>query len=96
MLTGKQRSFLKAKAQLIEPIINIGKNGITENLISQADEAIEARELVKFNILNNSELDAKSAASELAEIINAEFVSAIGRKFVLYRESEKRKIELPI
>lgn len=94
LLTGKQRSFLKAKAQLIDPIINIGKNGITENLISQADEAIEARELVKFNILSNSELNAKIAAIELAEIINAEFVSAIGRKFVLYRESEERKIEL--
>jgi RNA-binding protein len=94
-VTGKQRSYLKGIAQNIDPIINIGKNGITENLIKQADEALEAREIVKFHILNNCDLEPKATASELVEILGAEFVSSLGRKFVIYRESEKRLITLP-
>ncbi|MBN2285079.1 MAG: ribosome assembly RNA-binding protein YhbY [Tissierellales bacterium] len=94
-LNGKQRRVLKAMAQNIDPIVNIGKNGITENLIQQADEALEAREIVKFHILNNCELDSKAAAIELAEILGADYVSSIGRKFVLYRPSDNELIKLP-
>lgn len=94
MITGKQRSYLKGLAHSLDPIVQIGKNGISENLISQADEALEARELVKFKILPNCELDAKTTASELAEVLNAEFVMSIGKKFVLYRESENNIIDL--
>jgi RNA-binding protein len=95
MITGKQRSYLKSLANSIDPIVNIGKNGITENLINQADGALTARELVKFKVLNNTELEAQNTASELAEILGAEFVVSIGRKFVLYRESDEKIITLP-
>ena len=96
MLTGKQRSYLKAMANNLDPIFQIGKNGVTENFIKQVDEALEAREIIKIKVLNNSFLDAKEIASELAEKTNAEFVQSIGSKFVLYRESkENKKILLP-
>ncbi len=96
MLTGKQRSYLKAMANNLDPIFQIGKNGVTENFIKQVDEALEVREIIKIKVLNNSFLDAKEIASELAEKTNAEFVQSIGSKFVLYRESkENKKILLP-
>lgn len=96
MLTGKQRSYLKAKANSLEPIFQIGKNGITDNFIKQVDEALEARELVKIKILQNIDLDAKEVASDLARLLDAEYVQSIGSKLVLYRESkENKKIQLP-
>lgn len=96
MLTGKQRSYLKGLANNIDPIFQLGKNGLTENFVKQVDEALEARELVKINVLKNCFLDATDVASQLADELNAEFVQSIGRKFVLYRESvENKKIELP-
>ncbi|NMA86885.1 MAG: ribosome assembly RNA-binding protein YhbY [Tissierellia bacterium] len=96
MITGKQRSYLKGLAHNIEPIFQIGKNGITDNFIKQVDEALEARELIKIKVLNNSLLDPKGTANELAEATQAEFVQSIGHKFVLYRESlENKKIQLP-
>ena len=96
MLTGKQRSYLKGIANAIEPIFQIGKNGINENFIKQIDEAFEAREIIKVNVLNNSFLETKSAANKVAELTDAEFVQSIGNKFVIYRESEEnKKIVLP-
>jgi len=96
LLTGKQRSYLKGLANNIDPIFQVGKNGITDNFIKQIDEALEARELIKVNVLNNSLLEAKDIANELAETLDAEFVQSIGHKFVLYRESvENKKIQLP-
>lgn len=96
MLTGKQRSFLKSIANTMDPIFQIGKNGITDNFIKQVDDALEKREIIKIKVLNNSLLDAKEVASILAEKTNAEFVQSIGNKFVLYRESKKnKKIILP-
>lgn len=96
MLTGKQRSFLKGIANNIDPIFQIGKNGITDNFIKQVDDALEKREIVKIKVLNNSLLDATEVANILAEKTNAEFVQSIGNKLVLYRESKKnKKIILP-
>lgn len=96
MLTGKQRSYLKGLANTITPITQIGKSGITESFIAQLDSALEARELVKVHVLENSMLDSKEAANEAAQLTNAEFVQAIGSKFVLYRRSkENPKIEIP-
>ncbi|NLW40750.1 MAG: ribosome assembly RNA-binding protein YhbY [Tissierellia bacterium] len=96
MLTGKQRSYLKGLANTMDPIFQIGKNGITENFIKQVDDALEARELIKIKVLNNSFLEPKEVANDLAEKLDAEFVQSIGNKFVLYRESkEKKKIQLP-
>jgi RNA-binding protein len=96
LLTGKQRSFLKAIANGIEPIFQIGKNGITDNFIKQVDSALESREIIKIKVLNNSFLETDEMAKKISELVGAEFVQSIGNKFIIYRESkEKKKIELP-
>lgn len=96
MITGKQRSYLKGIANNIDPIFQLGKNGLTYNFVRQVDDALKAREIVKINVLKNSVLDPTEVGSQLAEALNAEFVQSIGRKFVLYRQSEdKPEIVLP-
>lgn len=96
MITSRQRSYLKKLAHNIDPIFRLGKNGITENFMAQIEDALEARELIKIHVLNNSFLDTKEAANEVADLAKAEFVQSIGNKFVIYRESEdNKKIELP-
>lgn len=96
MLTGKQRSHLKGLAHKIEPIFQIGKNGLSDNFIKQVEEALESRELIKIKILQNSILDPTEVANEIAEKLDAEFVQSIGSKFVIYKESrENKKIHLP-
>lgn len=96
MLSGKQRSYLKGIANNIDPIFQLGKNGLSKNFIKQIDDALETREIIKVNVLKNCELDPTEVASQLAEELSAEFVQSIGRKFVIYREStENKKIELP-
>ena len=96
MLTGKQRSYLKGLANTMDPLFQIGKNGLTENFIKQVDEALETRELIKVKILQNSLLEATDVANQLCDKLEANFVQSIGSKFVIYRESkEHKKIELP-
>ena len=96
MLTGKQRSYLKSIANTLPAIFQIGKGGMSENVIRQFDEALEARELVKASVLNNSEVTSREAWEDLAAALKAEFVQVIGNKFVLYRESRENKfIVLP-
>lgn len=96
MITGKQRSFLKALAHSEDAAVYIGKAGLTENVIKEIDMCLEARELVKVKIQEGCELDPKETANGLLEPLRAEFVQAIGRKFTLYRESkENKKITLP-
>ena len=96
MITGKQRSYLRKIANNIEPIFQIGKGGITENVIKQFDEALEARELVKANVLKNSLAETRDICEEIAKLTGSEIVQVIGGKFVLYRESKNNKtIELP-
>lgn len=96
MLTGKQRSYLKGLANTEKAITQIGKSGITESFIEQLDLALEARELVKVTILENSLLDTKETANEVAEMLKADFVQAIGSKFTIFRQSTKNpKIQLP-
>jgi len=96
MLTGKQRSYLKKLAHNIDPILQIGKNGVTDNLLVQVRDALEARELIKVKVLDNSYLDAKTACQEIAEKTNSDYVQSMGSKFVLYKESrDKKTIELP-
>jgi len=92
MLTGKQRSYLRGIANSIQPILQIGKGGIDENVIVQFDEALEARELIKATVLKNSENDAKTSCEYIAELTGAEIVQIIGNRFVLYRESTSNKI----
>ena len=96
MLTGKQRSYLKSLATAIEPTVYIGKNELTESCLKEMDGYLKAHELVKVKIQDNVELDPKTVANEAASKLKAEYVQAIGRKFILYRESkENKQIELP-
>lgn len=93
-LTSKQRAQLRGLANSIDTILHIGKDGIGENLIKQADDALEARELVKGKVLdNNIEYDARTAAAELAQATRSQVVQVIGTKFVLYRESHPKPKE---
>ena len=95
MLTSKQRAYLRSLASNLDTIFQIGKGGITEEICKQIANALEARELIKARVLDNSGYSAKEAAIEIAEIIDCDVVSCVGTKFVLYKESEKKKrIEL--
>ena len=95
-LTSKQRAQLRGLANSIDTIIHVGKDGLGENLIKQANDALEARELIKLKCLENCELTPLEAANLIAEECSAEVICAIGSKAVLYRRSQKKpKIELP-
>ena len=89
-LTSKQRAQLRGLANDIDTILHIGKDGIGENLIKQANDALEARELIKGKVLENSMLTAREGAEELARATRSEVVQVIGTKFVLYRESHSK------
>lgn len=88
-MTTKQRSKLRSLAQTIEPIGQIGKGGISDNMIAGLSSALEARELIKVTVLKNAEDEAKYLADDLAAELNAEVVCTIGHKIVLYRRSQK-------
>ena len=93
-LTSKQRAQLRGLANTMDTILHIGKDGIGENLVKQADDALEARELIKGKVLeNNIEYDARLAAQKLAKATRSEVVQVIGTKFVLYRESHSKPKE---
>ena len=97
-LTSKQRAQLRGLANDIDTIVQVGKDGIGDNLVKQVSDALEARELIKGKVLdNNLEYDARLAAEELAKRTRSEVVQVIGSKFVLYRmqhDKSRRKIEL--
>ena len=96
-LTSKQRAQLRGLANSIDTIVHVGKDGLWDNLIKQADDALEARELIKCKVLENSMLTAREACEELSRLTRSEQVQVIGTKFVLYRQhydKSKRKIEL--
>ena len=98
MITSKQRAYLRKLANTIDPIFQIGKSGISEEIINQLSNALEARELIKVHVLETAMLDIKEACNDVAGKLGAEPVQAIGSKFVLYRPCRKpqeRKIELP-
>ena len=96
-LTSKQRAQLRGIANGIDTIVHIGKDGITENLVKQADDAMEAREIIKCRVQENSMLTAREACEELSRLTRSEPVQVIGTRFVLYRmqhDKSKRKIQL--
>ena len=96
-LTSKQRAQLRGLANSLDTILHVGKDGISDNLVKQANDALEARELIKGRVLENSMLTAREACTELARLTRSEEVQVIGTKFVLYRQhydKSKRKIEL--
>ncbi len=89
-LTSKQRAQLRALANGIDTILIVGKDGIGDNLVKQANDALEARELIKGRVLENSLLSAREAAEELAPLTRSEVVQVIGSRFVLYRQSHRK------
>lgn len=95
MITGKERSELKKIAQGIKPVVMIGKEELTPAVVKSIDDYLTAHELIKVQIQDGAVLDPKETANEVAARIGADFVQAIGRKFVLYRQAkdpDKRKL----
>ena len=91
MLSSKQRATLRSMANGIDTIMQVGKDGVTDNLITTIDDALEARELIKLKVLDNSAETPRSAAEALAQATCADVVCTVGTKFVLYRESKNKK-----
>ena len=92
MFTSKQRSVLRSLAQKLEPIAQIGKGGISQNMLDALSDNLDSRELIKITVLNNADDTPMGFAQELAEKLNAEVVCTIGHKIVLYRYSKKDKV----
>lgn len=96
MITSKQRAYLRGLANDIPAIMQVGKSGLTENLVKTCSDALEARELIKLHILENSGEDPKAVAQELADAMGAELIAVTGKKAIFYRRSVKKPvIELP-
>ena len=96
-MTSKQRAYLRSLASQMDTIFQVGKGGISEEMCKQISNALDARELIKLRVLDNAEYIPREAAEEIAEAVNAEVVTVIGTKFVLFRVSSKeknRKIDL--
>ena len=96
-MTSKQRAYLKSLAMNIEPIFNIGKSSLTDEILNAIREALEARELIKIGVLKNCIDDPKEIANAIAANTRSEVVQVIGKKIVIYKQAdnkEKRKIVL--
>ena len=89
MLTSKERAELRAQANAIETTLMVGKDGVTENVVAEADRLLTARELVKGKVLETALMTAREVSDEICEATGADGVSCVGSKFVIYRFSEK-------
>lgn len=95
-LTGKQKRFLRSEAHHIDPIFQIGKSGINENMVEQIKDALEKRELIKVHILQNNFDDKGDLAESLSSATDSHLVQQIGSMIVLFKTSTNhKKIELP-
>ena len=95
-MTSKQRAYLRSLANTMDPIVHVGKDGVNENMVKQVSDALEARELIKGTVLQNSPMTAREAIDALCGGADAEPVQCIGNRFVIYRAREKDpKIILP-
>lgn len=95
MLTGKQKRYLRSLAVKITPSLQVGKLGISDNVVLQLEEALTARELTKVRVISSSPVNVNDAASILSERTESEIVQVIGHSIVLYRQGEKPEISLP-
>lgn len=96
MLTSNQRAYLRGLANGLDPILHMGKGGLSDAMIRQADDALTARELLKGKALETAPISAIETAQAIAEAVGAEVVQVVGRTFVLYRRNEKEpQIQLP-
>ncbi len=93
-MTSKERAYLKGLAAKVPSLYQVGKDGITDNVIKTIDDALAARELIKGHVLENCMLSVREAAEELAEKTASQVVICIGSKFVLYRRSDKNLCEM--
>ncbi len=93
-MTSKERAKLRGLANRVPSLYQVGKDGISENMVKQIDDALTARELIKGNVLENSMMSAREAAEELAAKTASQVVQVIGNKFILYRRSEKNLCEM--
>ncbi len=89
MLTSKQRAVLRAQANTLDPVFQVGKGEIDEMLIKSTADCLAARELIKMKVLENSMYNAREAAEILADATGADVVQVIGAKFVLYLQKKK-------
>ncbi|HEN5878135.1 TPA: ribosome assembly RNA-binding protein YhbY [Streptococcus agalactiae] len=99
MLTSKQRAFLKSEAHSMKPIIQIGKNGLNNQIKTSVRDALDARELIKVTLLQNTDEDIHDVAEVLEDEIGCDTVLKIGRILILYKESarkENRKISVKV
>lgn len=95
-MTSKQRAYLRSMASGLDTIFQVGKQGVGAQMTEQISNALNARELIKIHVLENSSVDVREAAETLAARTQSEIVTVIGNRFVLYRESKDRKrIVLP-
>lgn len=90
-ITSKQRAKLKSIASNLSPVTQIGKGGITDNLLKTLSDALDAHELIKVNVLETADDDAKNLAENVAELLDALVVAVIGRKAIFYRYSQRDK-----
>lgn len=88
-MTSKDRAYLRSLATNIDPIFQIGKGGLSDNLIKQVDDALEARELIKITVLENAQENPDEFAAALASKTNSVVVQVMGRKITLYRKRAK-------
>ena len=89
MLTSKERAELRAQANTIDTTLIVGKDGVTENVVAEAERLLTARELVKGKVLETALMSAREVSDEICEATGADGVSCVGSKFVIYRFSEK-------
>lgn len=95
-MTSKQRAYLRGLANTLDPIFQIGKNGLTDVLIQQLDDALKARELIKITVLETAPENVKDLGNEISERTDSIFVQAVGNKITLFRQKKKNsKISLP-
>ncbi|MBP2622797.1 MULTISPECIES: ribosome assembly RNA-binding protein YhbY [Streptococcus] len=90
-LTSKQRAYLNGLAQTMKPIIQIGKNGLNDQIKTSVRQALDARELIKINLLQNTDENVHEVAEILEEEIGAETVRKIGRVLILFKQSSKKE-----
>lgn len=92
MLTTKERAVLRKHAHNLDPILHVGKNGVSSTVLKQLNDALDARELVKGVVQENLSVPARDVAQELAEAAECDIVQVIGKKFVLYKKRAKDPI----
>lgn len=94
-LTGKQNRYLRGLGHHLDPVVMIGKAGLTESIVTSTSQSLDTHELIKLRVQDGCDLDRKEVANQLAKVVHAQLVQVLGRTFLLYRKAEETKITLP-